>query len=279
VTDVPNVPDVPDVPALNVVVRPLVMGILNVTPDSFSDGGLFADPAAAITHGRQMFADGADIVDVGGESTRPGATPVGTEAELSRVLDVVEALSEWGTVSIDTRSESVARSAVNAGASIINDVSASLEQVAAELGVGWVAMHMSGDPATMQVAPVYDDVVGEVLEYLVGRAEAAVAQGVDRERLWIDPGIGFGKTSAHNLAIIGALDEFVLSGWRVAVGASRKSFIGAITGASVPHDRLEGSLAVAMWAMRCGVGLVRVHDVHDTVAAREILVAEIEEAA
>lgn len=272
-----EVPDVPDVP--NVVVRPLVMGILNVTPDSFSDGGLFADPAAAITHGRQMFADGADIVDVGGESTRPGATPVGTEAELSRVLDVVEALSEWGTVSIDTRSESVARSAVNAGASIINDVSASLEQVAAELGVGWVAMHMSGDPATMQVAPVYDDVVGEVLEYLVGRAEAAVAQGVDRERLWIDPGIGFGKTSAHNLAIIGALDEFVLSGWRVAVGASRKSFIGAITGASVPHDRLEGSLAVAMWAMRCGVGLVRVHDVHDTVAAREILVAEIEEAA
>jgi dihydropteroate synthase len=277
VTDVPDAPNVPDLP--DVVVRPLVMGILNVTPDSFSDGGLFADPAAAITHGRQMFADGADIVDVGGESTRPGATPVGTEAELSRVLDVVEALSEWGTVSIDTRSESVARSAVNAGASIINDVSASLEQVAAELGVGWVAMHMSGDPATMQVAPVYDDVVGEVLEYLVGRAEAAVAQGVDRERLWIDPGIGFGKTSAHNLAIIGALDEFVLSGWRVAVGASRKSFIGAITGASVPHDRLEGSLAVAMWAMRCGVGLVRVHDVHDTVAAREILVAEIEEAA
>ncbi len=276
-TDVPDAPNVPDLP--DVVVRPLVMGILNVTPDSFSDGGLFADPAAAITHGRQMFADGADIVDVGGESTRPGATPVGTEAELSRVLDVVEALSEWGTVSIDTRSESVARSAVNAGASIINDVSASLEQVAAELGVGWVAMHMSGDPATMQVAPVYDDVVGEVLEYLVGRAEAAVAQGVDRERLWIDPGIGFGKTSAHNLAIIGALDEFVLSGWRVAVGASRKSFIGAITGASVPHDRLEGSLAVAMWAMRCGVGLVRVHDVHDTVAAREILVAEIEEAA
>ena len=276
-TDVPDAPNVPDLP--DVVVRPLVMGILNVTPDSFSDGGLFADPAAAITHGRQMFADGADIVDVGGESTRPGATPVGTEAELSRVLDVVEALSEWGTVSIDTRSESVARSAVNAGASIINDVSASLEQVAAELGVGWVAMHMSGDPATMQVAPVYDDVVGEVLEYLVGRAEAAVARGVDRERLWIDPGIGFGKTSAHNLAIIGALDEFVLSGWRVAVGASRKSFIGAITGASVPHDRLEGSLAVAMWAMRCGVGLVRVHDVHDTVAAREILVAEIEEAA
>lgn len=276
-TDVPDAPNVPDLP--DVVVRPLVMGILNVTPDSFSDGGLFADPAAAITHGRQMFADGADIVDVGGESTRPGATPVGTDAELSRVLDVVEALSEWGTVSIDTRSESVARSAVNAGAAIINDVSASLEQVAAELGVGWVAMHMSGDPATMQVAPVYDDVVGEVLEYLVGRAEAAVAQGVDRERLWIDPGIGFGKTAAHNLALIGALDEFVSSGWRVAVGASRKSFIGAITGASVPHDRLEGSLAVAMWAMRCGVGLVRVHDVHDTVAAREILVAEIEEAA
>ncbi len=257
----------------------LVMGILNVTPDSFSDGGLYLDPTEAIARGQALFAEGADIVDIGGESTRPGAVTVGASEELRRVLAVVEALSDVGTVSVDTRHPDVARAAIAAGAAIINDVSASLHDVAAEFGVGWIAMHMRGEPADMQSDPSYGDVVGEVAEYLLARAELAVARGVDRERLWIDPGIGFGKTPAHNFALIGSLDELVNRGWKVAVGASRKSFIGTATGGSPADDRIEGSLAVAMWAMRCGVDVVRVHDVADTVAARVILAADVEEAA
>src|SRR5215207_8728037 len=183
------------------------MGILNVTPDSFSDGGRFLDPEVAIDHGRAMVREGAAIVDVGGESTRPGAEPVETAEELRRVVPVVEALARELRVSIDTTKPEIARAAVAAGATLVNDVSASLGGLAAELGVGWVAMHMQGEPRTMQAAPHYDDVVDEVLAFLVGRAEAAQRAGV--EEVWIDPGIGFGKTAAHNLSLLRHLNRFV----------------------------------------------------------------------
>ena len=257
------------------------MGVLNVTPDSFSDGGRFSDLAAALAHARSMVADGADWIDVGGESTRPGATPVALEDEQRRVLPVVEALADEGVaVSIDTRKAEVARAAVVAGATLINDVSASLGSVAAELGVGWVAMHAQGEPASMQRAPTYLDVVGEVLEHLVTRADAAVAAGVPA--VWIDPGIGFGKTAAHNLALLAHLDRFVVTGHPVLVGTSRKAFLGSLLGTSdgaaqpAPvDDRLEGSLATATWAMANGAAMVRVHDVRPTAQAALVIAGEI----
>jgi dihydropteroate synthase len=257
------------------------MGVLNVTPDSFSDGGRFDAPDAAVARGRQLVADGAEWVDVGGESTRPGATPVETAEELRRVLPVVEALAGEGfRVSVDTRKAEVARAAIAAGATLLNDVSASLGEVAAELGVGWVAMHAQGDPTTMQVEPRYDDVVAEVGDFLEARAEWALANGVPE--VWIDPGIGFGKTAAHNLALLAHLDELVATGHPVVVGTSRKAFLGHLLAASdgvegpVPtDDRLEGSLATATWALACGAAMVRVHDVRAAHHAVRVIAGEI----
>jgi dihydropteroate synthase len=246
------------------------MGVLNVTPDSFSDGGRWLDTAAAVAHGRQLIDEGADIVDVGGESTRPGAHPVNPDEELRRVLPVVRALAGEVTVSIDTRKEQVARAAVEAGASIINDVSASLWETAADTGAAWVAMHMPADPTVMQQHAVYDDVVSEVLDFLSARAEKARSAGVDR--VWIDPGIGFGKTGRHNLLLLRHLDRFVASGWPVVIGTSRKSFLGALAPSpdgepAPPGDRLEATVATTVWAMTRGVDIVRVHDVRPVVEA------------
>ncbi len=268
-----------------------VMGVLNVTPDSFSDGGCFLDYGEAVSHGRAMVAEGATILDVGGESTRPGAAPVGVDEELARVVPVVEALADLDDVvagsvriSIDTRHAEVARGAVAAGASIVNDVSSTLDGVAAELGVGWVAMHMRGDPRTMQHEPSYEDVVGEVRDFLVLRAERAAALGVGE--VWIDPGIGFGKTTAHNLAILARLDELVATGWPVVLGVSRKRFLGDLTarsdlravrgtgspGLTPPDDRREASVAMATWAFHQGVAVVRAHDVQSTLQAARVVV-------
>lgn len=249
------------------------MGVLNVTPDSFSDGGLWLDPESAIAHGRRLVREGADIVDVGGESTRPGARPVPPDEELKRVLPVVEALSGEVIVSIDTRKETVARAAVAAGARIINDVSASLWRAAADTGAGWVAMHMPADPTVMQQQAVYGDVVSEVLSYLVDKAETARSAGV--EQVWIDPGIGFGKTPRHNLLLLRHVDRFVASGWPVLIGTSRKSFLGALAprpdgDPAPPDDRLEPTVATTVWAMTRGVDLVRVHDVRPVVEAAEL---------
>jgi dihydropteroate synthase len=275
----------------------LVMGILNVTPDSFSDGGRHDDGAAAVAHGRRMIAEGADIVDVGGESTRPGAAPVSEADELRRVVPVVEALSTEIEVSVDTVKPAVAAAAVAAGATILNDVSAELEAVAAEHGVAWIAMHRRGDPATMQDAPTYDDVVAQVADHLMTRATRAKVAGVDR--VWIDPGIGFGKTLRHNLQLLAHLDRLVDSEFPVAIGTSRKSSLGTLLAVSDERgrvrpegddtavapsvdlasvdtdDRLEGSLATATWAVAQGVDLVRVHDVAPTVQALRVVTADL----
>lgn len=255
---------------------PLVMGIVNVTPDSFSDGGRFLD--AAIAHGVELLAEGASILDVGGESTRPGADPVDVDTELARVIPVVEALSELGRVSIDTRKPEVARAAVAAGATLLNDVSASLWPVAADLGVGWIAMHMQGEPGTMQLDPHYDDVVAEVRGFLADRAEAAARAGV--REIWVDPGFGFGKTDAHNLALLAGLDRIVDLGWPVLVGTSRKAMLGRLLAVSdgvdgpVPvDDRLAGSLATEVWAMHRGAAMIRVHDVRSAVQAAKVVAA------
>lgn len=259
--------------------RPLVMGILNVTPDSFSDGGRYLGPERAIEHGLDMLAEGADVIDVGGESTRPGATPVDVETELSRVLPVVEALSPKVRVSVDTTKARVARAALEAGATLVNDVSASLDGVVAGTGAGWVAMHMKGDPGSMQDSPRYEDVVAEVAEFLVEQAERAGEAGV--EEVWIDPGIGFGKTDAHNLRLLGHLPELVGLGWPVVVGTSRKGFLGRLLASSDQvgevsvEDRLEGSLATAAWAMTCGAAMVRVHDVAATVQVAKVLAGSV----
>jgi dihydropteroate synthase len=250
--------------------RALVMGILNVTPDSFSDGGSWFETGQAIARGLEMIAEGADIVDVGGESTRPGAVVVPVGEELRRVVPVIEALSPRVRVSIDTTKEAVAEAAVAAGATLINDVSASLWPTAARCGVGWVAMHRAGTPTTMQDDPRYDDVVAEVRELLAERAARAAAAGV--EEVWIDPGIGFGKTVDHNLELLAGLDALVATGHPVVVGTSRKAFLGRLAagpdGVPAPvDDRLPGSLATATWALQQGAGMVRVHDVAATVQA------------
>jgi dihydropteroate synthase len=250
-----------------------VMGVLNVTPDSFSDGGLWLDPTAAIAHGRQMISEGADVIDVGGESTRPGSVPVGTAEELRRVLPVVEALAGEVRVSVDTRKAEVARAAVAAGATLINDVSADLWPVAADTGAGWVAMHMPADPAVMQRHAHYDDVVSEVRHHLIGRAETASAAGVGE--IWIDPGIGFAKKGAHNLSLLAHLSDLVAAGWPVLVGTSRKSFLGSASvrpgEAELPAaERLEGTVATSAWAILQGAAMVRVHDVRPAVMAARL---------
>lgn len=256
------------------------MGVINVTPDSFSDGGRYLDHDAAIARGHALIADGADVIDVGGESTRPGAEPVPVDEELRRVLAVVEALAPHVRISIDTRKAAVAEAAIAAGATLVNDVSASLHPVAAAAGpgVGFVAMHMLGDPRTMQENPTYDDVVSAVREFLVARADAAVAAGV--QEVWIDPGIGFGKTSDHNLSLLKHLNVLVSTGYPVLIGTSRKRFLGGLLAEAdrpqpaepVPvGDRVEGSVASAVWAMVQGVRMVRVHDVRATVHASRVV--------
>ena len=246
------------------------MGVVNVTPDSFSDGGRWLDADAAIAHGRELFAEGADVVDIGGESTRPGAAPVPEAEELRRVLPVVEALAAEGRVSIDTRHAPVAAAAVRAGATLVNDVSASPElwAVAAEHGVGYAAMHMQGTPQTMQDDPRYDDVVVEVRDFLVERANAARDAGV--AEVWIDPGIGFGKTADHNLSLLKHLGVLVDAGFPVVIGTSRKRFLQRIIGAGA-DDVLEGSVATAVAAMAAGARMVRVHDVKATVQAARVV--------
>src|SRR5947209_6037597 len=251
--------------------RPLVMGVLNVTPDSFSDGGLWLDPDAAVAHGLAMAAEGADVVDVGGESTRPGAAEVPIEEELRRVVPVIDALAPHVRVSVDTRRREVAEAALGAGATIVNDVSASLYDVAAVHEAGWVAMHMRGTPLTMQQQAQYDDVVSEVREFLVHRVRLALAAGVTE--VWIDPGLGFAKTADHNLSLLRRLDELVATGHPVLVGASRKSFIGKLTGNAPVDDRAEGSLALAVGAIEKGAAMVRVHDVQATVQAARLVAA------
>lgn len=254
------------------------MGVLNVTPDSFSDGGRYRNPSDAIAQGRWLAARGADWIDVGGESTRPGAKPVSVAAELDRVLPVVEGLTSDPhlRVSIDTRKAEVAEAAVRAGATLINDVSATLAPVAAERGVGFVAMHMLGDPRTMQRDPAYEDVVSDVRDFLVAHAVAARAAGVDD--VYIDPGIGFGKNLDHNLALLANLEVLVATGFPVLVGTSRKSMLGVLAaradGTADPpptHDRPEGSLATAVWAYWRGAAMVRTHDVAETVRAAELV--------
>ncbi len=250
------------------------MGVLNVTPDSFSDGGEWFDGQRAIIRGHEMIGEGADIVDVGGESTRPGAEPVPVDEELRRVVPVIEALAPHVRVSVDTTKEAVAEAAVAAGATLVNDVSASLWPVAAAHGVGWVAMHRKGTPANMQDRPHFDDVVAEVTAYLADRAARGAAAGITE--VWIDPGIGFGKTVEHNLALLGAVDGLAATGFPVLIGTSRKSFLGVLAAASdgtpAPVDgRLAGSLATATWAMQRGARMVRVHDVAATVQAATLV--------
>ncbi|MEY2568670.1 MAG: dihydropteroate synthase [Actinomycetota bacterium] len=251
------------------MVRPLVMGILNVTPDSFSDGGRWLDPEAAIARGHELVAQGADVVDVGGESSRPGADPVEEAEELRRVVPVIRALAPHVRVSVDTVKPAVASAALDAGATLVNDVSASLADVAAAHGAGWVAMHMQGEPRTMQEAPRYDDVVAEVTAFLAERAEHGRAAGVDE--VWVDPGIGFGKTASHNLSLLRHLRSLVGAGSPVMVGTSRKGFLGRIAGDAAPEDRLEGSVATAVWAAEQGAAMVRVHDVAATVQAMRVV--------
>ena len=253
--------------------RPLVMGIVNVTPDSFSDGGRFADAGAAVAHGLALAAAGADILDVGGESTRPGAEPVPADEELRRVLPVVEALAAAGhVVSIDTRKAAVARAAIAAGAAIVNDVSAGthdpeMAQTVADAGVPVVLMHTRGDPREMQRDPRYEDVVIEVRAWLEERIHAFTAAGVAAERIIVDPGIGFGKRVADNLALIRGLGALHGLGRPVMLGASRKSFIRALGGAEAAAGRLGGSLAAALAGWQAGVQIVRVHDVAETMEA------------
>jgi dihydropteroate synthase len=248
------------------------MGVLNVTPDSFSDGGAHDDPILAVMHGRRMAEEGAAIIDVGGESTRPGAQEVAPAAEIARVRPVIRRLAEEGIpVSADTRHPSVAAACVEAGACIVNDVSGfrdeAMVEVAAATDVGLVVMHMLGEPQTMQKEPRYRDVVGEVGGFLLAQAAVLEAAGVNRERIVLDPGIGFGKALEHNLALLRGLPALAELGYPLLVGVSRKRFIGEITGAENARERLGGSVAAALSAVRSGAAVVRVHDVAETVQA------------
>jgi len=255
-----------------------VMGIVNVTPDSFSDGGEFFDHEKAIEHGMELVRQGADVLDIGGESTRPGAEDVALEEELRRVMPVVEGLAGVAPVSIDTTKAEVARQALGAGARIVNDVTAlrgdpEMAEVCAEGGAELVLMHMLGTPRTMQVDPRYEDVVGEVSEFLAVQAGVAEAAGISREKLWIDPGIGFGKTVDHNLALLGATRTFSETGLRVLVGPSRKSFIGKLSRDAPEPRRLGGTIAACLAAMEGGAAMVRVHDVGPIVQAIRVAAA------
>lgn len=257
--------------------KPLVMGVVNVTPDSFSDGGQHAAADAAIAHAHRLVAEGAAIIDIGGESTRPDAQPVPAAIELGRVLPVLEALRALGVpISIDTSKPEVMRAVLAGGADMINDVYAfrapgALEALAAS-GAGLCIMHMQGEPRTMQRAPHYDDVVAEVGAFLAARAHAAEAAGIARDRIAIDPGFGFGKTLEHNLALLRALGQIGALGWPVAVGLSRKSMLGRITGRDV-GSRVHASVAAALLAVSRGARIVRAHDVGATCDALAVLYA------
>ncbi|HKB51282.1 MAG TPA: dihydropteroate synthase [Solirubrobacterales bacterium] len=254
--------------------NPKLMGVVNVTPDSFSDGGLYLDADAAISHGEELAEQGAEILDVGGESTRPGAEEVSAEEELARVEPVVAGLAQTATVSIDTSKATVARAALDAGASIVNDVSAlrhdpEIAALCAERGAGLVLMHMQGDPRTMQENPVYDDVVDDVKAFLAERLEVAVAARVAEERIWLDPGIGFGKSLDHNLELLRRLGELRELGRPLVVGTSRKSFLGKIDGSEV-DDRLGGTIASSILAAAEGADVLRVHDVAEAAQAAKV---------
>lgn len=248
------------------------MGIVNVTEDSFSGDGLKADAAAAVAQARAMVAVGADLIDLGAESTRPGAAPVTPEQEIARLLPVLEGLRDLGApISVDTRNAATMRAVAKAGAAIINDISA-LEgpgslAAAAETGLPVILMHMQGEPGSMQQAPKYHDVVSEVHAYLAARLAACIAAGIAREKIILDPGIGFGKTVDHNLALLRHLDRFADLRCPLLVGVSRKSVIGAVTGERDPAQRVAGSIAAGLWAVEKGAGILRVHDVAATVQA------------
>src|SRR5215208_3149147 len=252
------------------------MGVVNVTPDSFSDGGLYLDADAAVEHGLRLLDEGADVLDVGGESTRPGAEPVGEAEERQRVLSVVERLAQGAgaRVSIDTTKPAVARAALDAGATIVNDVSAlrfdpGMAAVVARASAGCCLMHMLGEPRTMQQDPRYDDVVSDVKAFLEERLAFAVSEGIDEERVWLDPGIGFGKTLEHNLELLRRLDEIAAIGRPVVVGTSRKTFLGKLTGRQ-PPDRVPGTIATNVLALERGASIFRVHDVRDNVDALKV---------
>lgn len=255
--------------------RVLVMGIVNVTPDSFSDGGRHEGLEAALSHSRRLLGEGADILDIGGESTRPGAAPVPLDEEIRRTAPLIRALRAEtdAPISIDTMKPEVAQAAIEAGATIWNDVSAlgfskSSPAIAAELGCEVILMHMRGEPGTMQDAPYYQDVGREVRDHLLARMEAATSAGVRAERIWLDPGIGFGKRMLeHNLPLLRDLEALVALGPRVLLGASRKSFIGALDRNAPASERLGGSIAAALRGAQAGVRAVRVHDVRPTVQA------------
>lgn len=254
--------------------HPKLMGIVNVTPDSFSDGGLFLDAEAAVAHGRELVEQGAEILDVGGESTRPGAEEVSVDEERARVEPVVTGLEATATVSIDTSKAVVAEVALAAGALIVNDVTAlrhdpEIGAVCAERDAGLILMHMLGDPRTMQENPTYDDVVDEVKAFLAERLEVAVDAGVAEERIWLDPGIGFGKTLAHNLELLRRLGELRELGRPLVIGTSRKSFLGKIDGSDV-GDRLGGTIASSIVAAAEGADVLRVHDVAETAQAAKV---------
>jgi dihydropteroate synthase len=257
------------------------MGVVNVTPDSFSDGGLFLEPPAAVEHGLALAAEGAAILDVGGESTRPGAAPVSEQEELGRVLPVVEELAAAGhRVSIDTTKVTVARAALDAGASIVNDVSAfrfdpALAGLVAEREAHCCLMHMLGEPRTMQEDPRYEDVVSEVQAFLEERLAFAIAEGVAEEQVWLDPGIGFGKTVAHNLELLRRLDEIVAVGRPVVIGTSRKSFLGKLAGGKPEGERLPGTIATNVLALERGASIFRVHEVAPVLDALTVAAATV----
>ena len=258
-----------------------IMGIVNVTPDSFSDGGEWFERAAAIAHGRRLVEEGASILDVGGESTRPYANPVSVEEELDRVLPVVEALGETGAqLSIDTMKLEVARAAVDAGATYVNDVTAfrndpGMAAFVAERGCDCCLMHMLGDPQTMQDDPRYDDVVSDVKAFLEERVAFAVGEGVAEGRIMVDPGIGFGKTVEHNLELLRRLPEIVALGFPVVFATSRKRFLGSLTGREDPHDRVHGTVATNVLGLERGAAVFRVHDVAATADALKVTAATL----
>ena len=262
--------------------EPVVMGVVNVTPDSFSDGGLLPDPAAAVAHGRRLLADGAGILDVGGESTRPGADAVPGEEELARVLPVVAALARepGARVSIDTMKLAVAEPALRAGASYVNDVTAfrhdpEMAGLVADAGATCCLMHMLGEPRTMQRDPRYGDVVDEVKAFLLDRVEFAVAEGIREDRIQLDPGIGFGKTVEHNLRLLARVEELVGLGFPVVVGTSRKSFLGRLTGRQDPAARVAATVATTVMAYERGARVFRVHDVAETADALAVAAATL----
>jgi dihydropteroate synthase len=259
------------------------MGVLNVTPDSFSDGGLYLEPDAAVARAQEMVAEGADLIDVGGESTRPGAAPVGVEEELRRVIPVLERLAADGQsvqLSIDTSKASVAEAALAAGVGFVNDVTAlrgdpAMAAAVAASSAELCLMHMLGEPRTMQDDPRYGDVVSEVKSFLEERLAFAVGEGIAEERIWLDPGIGFGKTLEHNLELLRRLDELVAIGRPVLVGVSRKRFIGALTDRA-EDERLAGSVAAAVIAFSRGASMLRVHDVAATRDALAVAAATLQ---